>query len=100
MPGYCASKHGLVGTIRSIAQSLGPLGIRANAVCPGAMDTPMLAESLGAAGEDMAEQMKQMIPLGYISDPAEVARAIRFMLSDDASYITGAALPVDGGMLA
>jgi NAD(P)-dependent dehydrogenase (short-subunit alcohol dehydrogenase family) len=97
---YTASKHGILGLVRSAALSLGREGIRINAICPGAMDTPMLASAFGQAADEVKQQMLASIPLGYISDPTEVGRVIRFFLSPEASYVTGAAVPVDGGMTA
>jgi 3-oxoacyl-[acyl-carrier protein] reductase len=65
------------------------------------MDTPMMTRALAdAGGEPVRQQMIAAIPLGYISDPREVGYVIRFLLSPEASYVTGAAVPVDGGMLA
>jgi NAD(P)-dependent dehydrogenase (short-subunit alcohol dehydrogenase family) len=96
---YTASKHGALGLVRVASRTLGADGIRVNAVCPGAMDTPMLQEALAAAPEGTRSAMAAAIPLGYVSDPLEVARVIRFLLSPDASYVTGAAIPVDGGLI-
>jgi NAD(P)-dependent dehydrogenase (short-subunit alcohol dehydrogenase family) len=99
--GYSASKHGVVGLVRSASLNLAGEGIRVNAVCAGAMDTPMMAESLmQAGGDEVKQQMLAKIPLGYIADPQEVAHVICFLLSPEASYVTGTAIPVDGGMLA
>jgi NAD(P)-dependent dehydrogenase (short-subunit alcohol dehydrogenase family) len=96
---YTASKHGALGLVRVASRTLGADGIRVNAVCPGAMDTPMLQEALAAAPEGTRDAMAAAIPLGYVSDPLEVARVIGFLLSPDASYVTGAAIPVDGGLI-
>jgi NAD(P)-dependent dehydrogenase (short-subunit alcohol dehydrogenase family) len=100
MAAYTASKHGVLGLVRSAARILAPEGIRINAICPGAMDTPMLMGALGQVGDEGKRQMIASIPLGYVSDPAEVGRVIRFFLSPEASYVTGVAVPVDGGMTA
>jgi NAD(P)-dependent dehydrogenase (short-subunit alcohol dehydrogenase family) len=98
---YTASKHGVLGLVRASSRALAPEGIRVNAVCAGAMDTPMMTRALAdAGGEPVRQQMIAAIPLGYISDPREVGYVIRFLLSPEASYVTGAAVPVDGGMLA
>ena len=108
LPAYCASKHALVGFIRAIAKSLGREGITANIVCPGAMETPGLAGAMQYSIEKMGITEPQlrgmlenmMIPLGRISDPAEVAGIIRFMLSAEAQYMTGSTVAADGGMTA
>jgi NAD(P)-dependent dehydrogenase (short-subunit alcohol dehydrogenase family) len=98
---YTASKHGVLGLVRASSRALASEGIRVNAVCAGAMDTPMMTRALAdAGGEPVRQQMIAGIPLGYISDPREVGYVIRFLLSPEASYVTGAAVPVDGGMLA
>jgi len=98
---YTASKHGVVGLVRAASRALALEGIRVNAVCAGAMDTPMMSRALAeAGGEPLRQQMIAGIPLGYIADPREVGYVIRFLLSPEASYVTGAAVPVDGGMLA
>ena len=95
---YCASKAGLLGLVRSYAHALARDGIRVNAVCPGAIDTPMLAPLLEAP--NYKENLEKRIPLRRIGQPGEVGRLIRFLLSEDASYITGQDIVVDGGMLA
>ena len=102
MPEYAASKHGALGLIRSMARVLGPEGIRVNAICPGAMDTPMMRAGLEAAGEGrdaLYDSMIASIPLGYISNPIEVAHVVYFMISPGSSYITGADMAVDGGIV-
>jgi NAD(P)-dependent dehydrogenase (short-subunit alcohol dehydrogenase family) len=98
IPAYCASKAGLLGLTRSLAHRLGLEGIRVNAVCPGAVDTPMLAPVL--AMEEAKKELTKRIPLRRIADPADIARVVRFLLSDDAAYVHGAAIVVDGGMTA
>lgn len=98
IPAYCASKAGLLGLTRSLAHRLGLEGIRINAVCPGAVDTPMLAPAL--AIPEAQRELKRRIPLRRIADPSEIARVVRFLLSDDASYVHGASIVVDAGMTA
>lgn len=98
IPAYCASKAGLLGLTRSLAHRFGLEGIRVNAVCPGAVDTPMLAPVLGMP--DAKRQLEGRIPLRRIAQPADIAKVVRFLLSDDASYVHGAAIVVDGGMTA
>lgn len=96
---YCASKGGVVVLTRSLARELGPQGIRVNCVCPGGVDTAMLRGFLAAAGRTPV-QVAQQVPLGRVAEPAEIAAVVAFLASDDASYVTGAALPVDGGATA
>jgi 3-oxoacyl-[acyl-carrier protein] reductase len=91
---YAAAKAGLVGLARSIARELGSRGITANVIAPGFVDTDMTA----ALGEERQAEIKKQIPLGRIATPAEIAKVVRFMASDDAAYITGAVIPVDGGL--
>lgn len=98
IPSYVASKHGLIGLTRSLAHRLGPEGIRANAVCPGYIETPMLSPAIEAPGA--RERLERTVPLGRLAQPEEVARVVRFLLSDEASYVTGAAIVVDGGVTA
>jgi NAD(P)-dependent dehydrogenase (short-subunit alcohol dehydrogenase family) len=88
---YAASKAGLIGFGRSMAREYGSRGITVNVVAPGFVDTDM------TAGLDQAAIAKN-IPLGRQATPGEIARVVRFLAGDDASYITGAVIPVDGGL--
>ena len=91
---YAASKSGLVGFSRSLARELGSRGITANVVAPGYVDTDMTA----ALGESRREELLRSIPLGRTAAPEEIAGAVAFLAGDDAAYVTGAVLPVDGGL--
>jgi NAD(P)-dependent dehydrogenase (short-subunit alcohol dehydrogenase family) len=93
---YCASKGSVLGVMRSIAHRMASDGVRVNAVCPGAVATPMLLPAFELPGYRQA--IEERTPLGRVSIPEEIARPIRFLLSDEASFITGTHLVVDGGM--
>lgn len=98
---YVTAKHALLGLVRAMALDYAAKNIRVNCVCPGAIDTPMLrwAASLDAQPEKVIETCNRMHLLGRIGRPEEVANAIAFLASDWASFITGTALMVDGGLL-
>ena len=91
---YAASKAGLVGMARSVARELGGRGVTANVVAPGYVDTEMTAELT----DKRREELLAAIPLGRTATPEEVAKVVAFLASDDAAYITGAVLPVAGGV--
>ena len=91
---YGAAKAGLVGLARSLAREVGSRGITVNVVAPGVVDTDMIA----SLGEQRVEQLLAMVPLSRKASPQDVAGAVGFLASADASYITGAVLPVDGGL--
>ncbi len=91
---YAASKAGLVGLARSMARELGSRNITINVVAPGPVDTDMTR----ALGEDKLAAFANVVPLGRIATPEEIAGVIAFLASDDAAYITGAIIPVDGGL--
>jgi NAD(P)-dependent dehydrogenase (short-subunit alcohol dehydrogenase family) len=95
---YCASKAGMLGLTRSAAHRLGGEGIRVNALCPGAIITPMTAPV--TTNEAMLKITEGHTALGRMGEAAEVATTVRFLLSDEASYITGATIVVDGGWTA
>ena len=95
---YTASKHGVVGLTKTAAVEYAPAGVRVNAVCPGAVRTPILSH-LEEAGIDEAA-LAAMAPQARIGDPAEVGQAVAWLLSDQASFVTGTAVPIDGGWTA
>lgn len=96
-PAYSAVKAGILGLTRQLAREYGPHNIRVNAVIPGPIDTGIWGQ--GPEVEARKRARAQTVPLGRIGQPAEVARAVLFLASPLASYITGVSLPVDGGML-
>lgn len=91
---YAASKAGLVGIARSVTRELGGRGITANVVAPGFIETDMTA----SLAEDTKATYRASIPAGRFAQPEEVAAAVRFLASDAAAYISGAVIPVDGGL--
>jgi 3-oxoacyl-[acyl-carrier protein] reductase len=91
---YAASKAGLIGLARSIAREYGGRGITANVVAPGPIRTDMLE----AVGDDAIAALAAQVPVGRVGTVEEVAAAVRFLASEEAAYITGAVLPVDGGL--
>ena len=96
---YVASKHGVVGLTRVAAAEYGDAGVRVNAVCPGVIDTEMVARS----AEEMGDQLDAFVaakPLGRMGKPEEVAAAVVWLCSEEASFVTGHPLVVDGGYMA
>lgn len=91
---YASSKAGLIGLARSIARELGSRNITANVVTPGAVETDMLAQ----LNDQQRARFADNVPLGRVAQPVEVAAAVRFLASAEAAYITGAVIPVDGGL--
>jgi NAD(P)-dependent dehydrogenase (short-subunit alcohol dehydrogenase family) len=103
-PLYSMTKGGIVLLMKSLAVRLGPDGIRSNAILPAMIETPMLSEFFGRENnadiEDLKKAYNANIPLGRVASPSEIASVAAFLASDDASWVTGVALPVDGGFLA
>ncbi len=95
---YCASKHGVVGLTRAAALDYIGKGIRINAVCPGATRTALLEGWF--QDPEVEQHVMKLHPIGRIADPAEMARAVLFLASDEASFMVGHAMPVDGGLTA
>jgi len=102
--GYCAAKSGVLRLAEALAQELGPRGIRVNSVCPGMVDSPMaveaerlLAHLHGASDGSERGRYLAGIPLGRYADPAEIGAVCAFLASPAASYVSGAAIPIDGG---
>ena len=98
-PSYSAAKAGLISYTKSMAVEYGPFGIRANIVCPGTVRTPAWERRI-ARNPAVLDGLKRWYPLGRVAEPADVARAACFLASDDAAYISGVVLPVDGGLMA
>ena len=103
---YSASKAGVLRLVESLAVELGPQRIRVNAVCPGSIDTPMMRESVMTLSrktedseESIAEKYRVGIPLGRFAQPAEIASVCVFLASEEASFVNGTAIEVDGGEL-
>ncbi len=101
LPVYTASKHATLGLTRSVGVAFAADNIRCNCVCPGDMQTPMIERYWEATGdvEKAKEEMASMYPAKRIGQPLEVAHAILFLASDEASYVNGIALQADGGLL-
>lgn len=96
---YVASKHGIVGLTKSAALEYAKLGIRVNAVCPGVIQTSMIDRVTGN-DKEVEKQYTAMEPIGRMGNPEEVAEAVVWLCSDAASFVTGVAMPVDGGFAA
>jgi meso-butanediol dehydrogenase / (S,S)-butanediol dehydrogenase / diacetyl reductase len=104
MPGFCATKGGLINLTQQVALDYGRHNIRCNAICPGATKTDMFTENMeafarmvGTSVDDIFARFMKDVPLNRVSRPEEMAGICAFLASDDASFLTGAAIPVDGG---
>jgi NAD(P)-dependent dehydrogenase (short-subunit alcohol dehydrogenase family) len=101
--GYVAAKHGVVGLTKAAAVEFAPQGVRVNAICPAYTETPMVADLFdNILGGDQAavDAARANHPIGRFAQPAEIAAACVWLLSDKASFVTGTAMPVDGGYTA
>lgn len=97
---YCASKHAVVGMVRATAMDVADLGVRVNAVCPGTIKTPILGMVAKTPPEILQQILRArtgLVPMDRLGEAGEVAAVVCFLLSDEASFMTGAAVPVDGG---
>jgi NAD(P)-dependent dehydrogenase (short-subunit alcohol dehydrogenase family) len=99
LPAYVASKHGIIGLTKTSALECAKLGIRVNAVCPGAIATPMI-DRLTGKQKEVEAQFAALEPIGRLGQPDEVANAVIWLCSDEASFVTGNAMTVDGGWVA
>ena len=97
-PAYTASKAGVANFTRDLAVEVGAVGVTVNAICPGAIETA-IQDTLGDGAEAVIEGIKAVTPVPRLGTPRDIARACVFLASDDAPWITGVALPVDGGLL-
>jgi NAD(P)-dependent dehydrogenase (short-subunit alcohol dehydrogenase family) len=99
---YCATKGAMLGWTRALAVELAPCGIRVNALCPGPIDTAMLQAEFAALGDPVRARADEIatVPLGRLGAPHDIAAVVAFLASDAASFVSGAAWPVDGGKTA
>jgi NAD(P)-dependent dehydrogenase (short-subunit alcohol dehydrogenase family) len=99
-PAYTGSKHGVIGLTKMAAIEFARKGIRVNCICPGPTTTTRMHEELSRVARDIVEKIHENVPMGRTADPREIAEAAVWLCSDKASYVTGVALPVDGGVVA
>ena len=99
-PAYPASKHGVVGLTKMAAIEFARKGIRVNCICPGPTTSTRMNEELTAVASDIIKTMEDKVPMGRTAEPREIAEAAVWLCSDKSSYVTGVALPVDGGLVA
>jgi len=98
-PAYSVAKAGLISLTRSMAVEYGPFNVRANIVCPGTVRTPAWMRRV-ARRPEIFDELKKWYPMGRVAEPADVARVVAFLASDDAAFVSGVMLPVDGGLMA
>lgn len=97
---YSASKHGLVGLVKTAAREYGKYGIRVNVICPGLTENTLLFDNLTSTDSEIKKETIKEIPLGRLGKPEDMAKAVIWLCSDDSSYINGHALPIEGGWIA
>tara|TARA_Y100000590_G_scaffold359640_1_gene415558 strand:+ start:240 stop:1016 length:777 start_codon:yes stop_codon:yes gene_type:complete len=102
MPAYSAAKHGVIGLTKTAALEYAQSGIRVNAVCPGPVQTPLVDKILSAQpdADSIIDSIKEREPIGRFGQPEEIATAVVWLCSPEASFVVGAILPVDGGFVA
>jgi NAD(P)-dependent dehydrogenase (short-subunit alcohol dehydrogenase family) len=100
LPIYVASKHAVVGLTKSAALECAQNGIRINAVCPGPVDTPMMERIANNEGRPGRKDFEAIVPMRRYASPAEIANTVVWLCSDQASYVTGVCMPIDGGLVA
>lgn len=98
LPSYVASKHGVVGLTKVLAREYASAGIRINAVCPGMIRTPMTDNLVETMGQESLNRIVNFNPIQRMGEPVEIANVIAFLLSEEASYVTGSIYSADGGM--
>jgi 3-oxoacyl-[acyl-carrier protein] reductase len=96
--GYAAAKAGVIGLIKTLAVELGPQGIRVNAIVPGLIRSPQTLDAENSLGADGLAAAARLIPVGRVGEPDDVASVIQFLTSDDAQYVNGTQILVDGGL--
>lgn len=99
-PAYPTSKHGVIGLTKMAAIEFARKGVRVNCICPGPTTSTRMNEELTAVASDIIKTMEDKVPMGRTAEPQEIAEAAVWLCSDKASYVTGVALPVDGGLVA
>lgn len=99
IPAYVASKHGVIGLTKNAALEYAKLGVRVNVVCPGVIKTPMIDRFTGK-NKEVEKQFATQEPIGRLGQPEEVAETVMWLCSDSSSFVTGDAIPVDGGWTA
>lgn len=99
LPAYVASKHAVVGLTKAAALEYAQTGVRINAICPGVIDTPMVERTTGG-DPDVEQQYVAMEPVGRMGEPEEIADAVVWLCSERSSFVTGTAIPIDGGFTA